>query len=221
MTRRTLAMTDKLYDYVLIASLREPALLQALRDETARFPNAQMQLAPEQGQFLAFLVRAIGARRTLELGVFTGYSALCVALALPSDGQIIACDVSEEWTAIARRYWQEAGVAHKIDLRIGPALGTLDALLDAGEEGAFDFAFIDADKDTYPAYYERCLQLLRPGGVIALDNVLQNGRVADEADHHPRTVAMRAFNAHLHQDERIDLTLLPIGDGLTLARKRV
>ncbi len=221
MSRRTLTMSDDLYDYLLGASLREPALLQELRDETAHLPNAQMQLAPEQGQFLAFLVRAIGARRTLEIGVFTGYSSLCVALALPSDGQIIACDVSEEWTVTARRYWQEAGVASKIDLRIAPALQTLDGLLDVGEEGAFDFAFIDADKEAYPDYYERCLQLLRPGGVIAIDNVLRNGRVADPADQQPGTVAMRAFNAHLHQDERIDLSLLPIGDGLTLARKRL
>lgn len=221
MSRRTLTMSDDLYDYLLGASLREPALLQELRDETAHLPNAQMQLAPEQGQFLAFLVRAIGARQTLEIGVFTGYSSLCVALALPSDGQIIACDVSEAWTAIARRYWREAGVESKIDLRIAPALQTLDGLLDAGEEGAFDFAFIDADKEAYPDYYERCLQLLRPGGVIAIDNVLRNGRVADPADQRPDTVAMRAFNAHLHQDERIDLSLLPIGDGLTLARKRL
>jgi predicted O-methyltransferase YrrM len=221
MTRQTLAMNDELHEYLLAASLREPALLQQLRDETGRLPNAQMQLAPEQGQFLAFLVRAIGARRTLEIGVFTGYSSLCVALSLPSDGQIVACDVSEEWTATARRYWEAAGVASKIDLRIAPALQTLDGLLDTGEEGAFDFALIDADKPTYPNYYERCLQLLRPGGVIAIDNVLRDGRVADPADHHPGTVAMRAFNAHLHQDERIDLSLLPIGDGLTLARKRL
>jgi len=220
MSRRTLTMTDPLYEYLLASSLREPPLLQQLREETARMPNAQLQLSPEQGQFLAFLVRAIGARRTLELGVFTGYSALCVALALPPDGRVVACDVSEEWTSIARRYWDAAGVAAKIDLRIAPALQTLDDLIAEGEAGAFDFAFIDADKDTYPAYYERCLTLLRPGGVIAIDNVLRNGCVADPADQRPGTVAMRAFNAHLHRDERIDLSLLPIGDGLTLARKR-
>jgi predicted O-methyltransferase YrrM len=220
MTRRTLAMTDDLYDYILASSLREPAVLQELRDETAHRPNAQMQIAPEQGQFLAFLVRAIGARRTIEIGVFTGYSSLWVALALPADGQIIACDVSEEWTAVARRFWEDAGVASKIDLRIGPALDTLDALLDAGEEAAFDFAFIDADKEKYPDYFERCMQLVRPGGVIAIDNVLRGGRVADPAYQRAGTAAMRAFNTKLHQDERIDLSLLPIGDGLTLARKR-
>jgi predicted O-methyltransferase YrrM len=220
MSRRTLTMTDPLYDYLLAASLREPPLLRQLREETARMPNAQLQLAPEQGQFLAFLVRTIGARCTLELGVFTGYSALCVALALPPDGRIVACDVSEEWTGIARRYWEAAGVADKIDLRIAPALQTLDGLIAGGAAATFDFAFIDADKDAYPAYYERCLALLRPGGVIAIDNVLRNGSVADPSDQRPGTVAMRAFNTLLHEDTRIDLSLLPIGDGLTLARKR-
>lgn len=220
MSRRTLAMTDELYDYVLVASLREPAPLRRLREETARLPRAQMQLAPEQGQLLAFIARTIGARRTLEIGVFTGYSALWVALALPPDGRIVACDVSEEWTAVARRYWAAAGVAEKIDLRIAPALETLDHLIAGGEAGSFDFALIDADKETYPAYYERCLRLLRPGGVIAIDNVLRDGRVADPADRRADTTAMRAFNARLHEDARVDLTLLPIGDGLTLARKR-
>lgn len=220
MTRRTLAMTDELYEYLLAASLREPALLRQLREETANLPNARLQIAPEQGQFLAFLVRAIGARRTLELGVFTGYSSLCVALALPPDGRIVACDVSEEWTAVARRYWETAGVAGKVDLRIAPALQTLDLLITGADAGSFDFAFIDADKEAYPAYYERCLCLLRPGGLMAIDNVLRGGRVADPADHRAATVAMRAFNAYLRNDERIDLSLLPIGDGLTLARKR-
>lgn len=220
MSRRTLAMTDEIYDYVLAASLREPPLLQRLRDETARMPKANMQLAPEQGQFLAFLARVIGARRTLEVGVFTGYSSLCVALALPADGQIIACDVSEEWTAIARRYWAEAGVADKIDLRIAPAVHTLDSLIASGQSETYDFAFIDADKEQYPAYYERALRLLRPGGVIAIDNVLRDGQVADPMNQRPGTVAVRAFNAQLHSDERIDLSLLPVGDGLTLVRKR-
>lgn len=220
MSRRTLAMTDEIYDYVLAASLREPPLLQRLRDETARMAQSNMQLAPEQGQFLAFLVRAIGARRTIEVGVFTGYSSLCVALALPADGQIIACDVSEEWTAIARRYWAEAGVTDKIDLRIASAVQTLDGLIASGQSETFDFAFIDADKEQYPAYYERALRLLRPGGVIAIDNVLRDGQVADLTNQRPGTVAIRAFNAQLHTDERIDLSLLPVGDGLTLVRKR-
>lgn len=220
MSRQTLAMTDALHEYVLSVSLREADALRRLRDETAAMPHANMQLAPEQGQFLALLVRLIGARRTLEVGVFTGYSSTAIALALPPDGRVIACDVSEEYTAVARRYWAEAGVADKIDLRIGPALGTLDALLAAGEADAFDFAFIDADKPNYPHYYERALRLVRPGGLIALDNTLQNGRVADPNAMGESVRIIRALNTHLHGDARVDVSLVPIGDGLTLARKQ-
>jgi len=179
-----------------------------------------MQSAPEQGQFMALLVRLMKARRTLEVGVFTGYSALMVALALPPDGQVVACDVSEEYTAIARRYWEAAGVAHKIDLRLAPALDTLDGLLAEGQAGSFDFAYIDADKVTYDAYYERTLALLRPGGLITIDNMFQGGRVADASVSTPSVDAVRALNEKLHHDERIDLSLLPLADGLTLALKR-
>lgn len=220
MSRRTLAITDALYDYILANSLREPAVLRRLREETAALPNAGMQISPEQGQFMALLVELLGARRTLEVGVFTGYSSLVVALALPPDGRVVACDVSEEYTAIARRYWAEAGVAEKIDLRLGPAVATLDQLLAAGDAGTFDFAFIDADKERYDRYYEQTLQLLRPGGLIAIDNVLQAGRVADPATNNDAVNAIRALNAKIHRDERVTASLLPLGDGLTLARKR-
>lgn len=221
MTRsKTLHLSNELYEYLLSISLREPELLFKLREETARHPRANMQVAPEQGQFLGFLVKLIGAKKTLELGVFTGYSSLSVALALPSDGKIIACDVSEEFTDIARRYWQAAGVADKIDLRLAPAIETLDKLLSAGEAGSFDFAFIDADKENYYAYYERVLQLIRPGGLIAVDNVLWSGRAANADVQDSATNAIREFNNKLHQDERIDLSLISIADGLTLAIKR-
>lgn len=219
MSNRTLTIDDRLYDYMLAVSLREPAILRRLREETAALAESAMQIAPEQGQFMAFLVESLGVRRALEIGTFTGYSALTVALALPADGRLIACDVSEEWTAIARRYWREAGVADKIDLRLGPALDTLDRLIADGESGGFDFAFIDADKENYDGYFERVLALLRPGGVIAVDNVLWSGRVADPGDDDADTRAIRAFNRKLHEDRRISLSLLPIADGLTLARK--
>jgi predicted O-methyltransferase YrrM len=179
-----------------------------------------MQIAPEQGQLMAVLARMIGARRAIEVGVFTGYSSLVVALALPPDGKLLACDVSEEYTVVAQRYWREAGVDHKIDLRLAPALDTLDGLLAGGEAGRFDFAFIDADKERYTDYYERCLALLRPGGLILIDNVLWSGEVADPAVTSPAVVAIRELNRKLHHDDRIDLSLLPIADGLTLARKR-
>ncbi|MBD2194992.1 MULTISPECIES: class I SAM-dependent methyltransferase [Calothrix] len=219
MTNQTLGLEPNLYNYLLSVSLREPEILTQLRQETAQHPMAMMQIAPEQGQFMALLVQLIGAQKTLELGVFTGYSTLIVALALPSDGKVVACDVSEEFTAIARRYWQQAGVADKIDLHIAPALETLDNLLATGEAETFDFAFIDADKSNYDAYYERSLQLIRPGGLIAIDNVLWSGRVADAQVKDNRTRKIRAFNEKLHQDQRITLSLVPIGDGLTLARK--
>jgi len=220
MSRRTLNLTDELYDYLLDASLREPEVLRRLREETGRMEKAQMQIAPEQGQFMALLVRLLGARRALEVGVFTGYSALATACALPEDGYVLACDTSDEWTAVARRYWREAGVDHKVDLRLAPAAETLQGLLDAGDTEPFDFAFIDADKAGYDRYYEQCLALLRPGGLVALDNVLWGGSVADPAKRDADTEALRALNAKLREDERIDLSLVPIADGLTLARKR-
>jgi caffeoyl-CoA O-methyltransferase len=220
MSRRTLPLDDRLYDYLLAVSLREPDAMRRLREETARHPQAEMQIAPEQGQFMGLLARLIGARKCLEVGVFTGYSALAVALALPFDGLLVACDVSEEFTSIGRRYWREAGVDQLIRLELGPAVRTLDALLAGGEGATFDFAFIDADKPSYALYVERSLALLRPGGLLAIDNVLWSGKVADPAVHDADTDAIRALNAQLLADERIDLSLLPVGDGLTLARKR-
>lgn len=220
MTRQTLNLTPDLYDYLLAVSLREPDVLRQLREETAQHPRSQMQIAPEQGQFMRLLVELLGVKQALEIGVFTGYSALSVALALPPDGELVACDVSEEYTAIAQRYWQQAGVADKIDLRIAPALDTLAALLAEGRANTFDFAFIDADKINYEAYYERALELVRPGGLIAVDNVLWYGRVADPQTEAPSTRTIQAFNAKLHQDERVSISLVPIGDGVTLARKQ-
>jgi caffeoyl-CoA O-methyltransferase len=217
---RQLNLDERLYRYLVEHSVREPQVLRELREETAKLPMAGMQIGPDQGQFMALLVKLMGAKRCLEIGVFTGYSSLSVALALPSDGKIIACDVSEEWTAIARRYWEKAGVAHKIDLRLGQALATLDALRSRDGEGSFDFAFIDADKGNYLAYYERCLTLLRRGGLIAVDNTLWSGDVANPDNQKSDTVSLRRFNEALHRDERIDLAMLPVGDGLTLALKR-
>lgn len=220
MSKQTIGLDNQLYDYLLSASLREPEILRQLRQETANLPNAMMQIAPEQGQFMALLVQLMGATKTLEVGVFTGYSSLSVALALPPEGKIIACDVSEEYTSVARRYWQAAGVADKIDLRLAPAIDTLDQLLAEGQAGTFDFAFIDADKNNYEGYYERSLQLVRPGGLIAIDNVLWSGRVADPQDRDKSTQSIRNLNKKLHQDERVTLSLVPIADGLTLALKR-
>jgi predicted O-methyltransferase YrrM len=220
MTKKTLGLDNPVYDYLLSVSLREPNILQQLRDETAHLPMAMMQISPEQGQFMALLVQLLGATKTLEIGVFTGYSSLCVALALPPNGEIVACDVSEEYTTIARRYWDAAGVADKIDLRLAPALDTLDKLLAAGQDETFDFAFIDADKANYENYYERSLQLIRPGGLIAIDNVLWSGKVADAQVQDNQTKCIRAFNEKLHHDERVTLSLVPIADGLTLALKR-
>jgi len=219
MSKQTLGLEQNLYDYLLSISLREPAILTQLRQETAQMPRSIMQISPEQGQFMALLIKLIGAKKTLEIGVFTGYSSLVVALALPADGKIVACDVSEEFTSIARRYWQKAGVADKIDLHIAPALETLDKLLTAGEAGTFDFAFIDADKGNYENYYERCLELIRPGGLIAIDNVLWSGKVAETEIQDNQTNKIRALNRKLHQDSRITLSLVPIADGLTLAMK--
>jgi len=213
-------ISDELAAYIRSVSLREPDILRRLREETASRPDAMMQLSPEQGQFLGMLVHLTGARRTIEVGVFTGLSALHVALALPADGRIVACDVNAQTTAIARRYWSEAGVEEKIDLRIAPAAHTLDALVQEGAGESFDFAFVDADKENYQHYYELVLKLLRPGGLAAFDNVLWHGRVIDDAVQDADTRAIRAFNANLHMDNRVWLSLVPLGDGLTLACKR-
>src|SRR5579864_2770465 len=215
-----LTIDDALWNYMRRVTLREPAILRRLREETASHPHAAMQISPEQGQFMALLIHLLGARRCLEIGVFTGYSALSVALALPDDGHIIACDVNEEWTSIARRYWREAGVERKIDLRLGPALKTLDDLIAQGQGGRFDFVFIDADKENYANYYERALVLVRPRGLIAVDNVLWDGKVIDSKVKDADTRAIRAFNESLHHDERVWLSMLPIRDGLTLACKK-
>jgi predicted O-methyltransferase YrrM len=200
--------------------VREHPAQTALRDATRKHPHGSMQISPEQGQFMSLLVRLIGARRAIEVGVFTGYSALTVALALPDDGRLLACDISDDYTRVGRPFWQQAGVAHKIDLQIAPALQTLDARLAAGEGGQYDFAFIDADKSGYDGYYERCLKLLRIGGLIAIDNVLWSGDVARPAAAGTDTAALQALNDKLYRDERVDVSMLPIGDGLTLARKR-
>ena len=220
MSRRTLELTDPLYNYLLANSLREPEVLGRLREETAGLRGSGMQIGPEQGQFMALLVQLMGARRCIEIGTFTGYSALAVALALPADGEIIACDVNEETTAVARRYWQEAGVAEKIDLRLAPALETLQALTAAGGAGSYDFVFIDADKSNYDAYYESALTLLRPGGLIAVDNVLWGGAVIDSTSDDKDTRAIRALNAKIASDQRVSCSLLPLGDGLMLAFKQ-
>lgn len=220
MSNRSIGLDGPLYDYLLSASLREHPALARLRAETASHPQVNMQIAPEQGQFMALLVKLIGAVRCIEVGVFTGYSSLAVALALPPTGSIVACDISEEYTAMARRHWAAAGMAGRIKLRIAPALQTLDELLAEGGAGSYDFGFIDADKGAYADYFERLLALLRPGGLVTVDNTLWGGDVADPANTAADTVAIRAFNARLQADERVDLSLVPIGDGLTLARKR-
>jgi caffeoyl-CoA O-methyltransferase len=217
---RRLIITDDIHRYLVEHSVREPAVLARLRAATESLPEAGMQIGPEQGQLMALLAKLIGARRCIEVGVFTGYSSLAVALALPEDGRILACDVSEQWTAIARKFWREAGVEHKIELKLQPAVRTLEQLLAAGEAGRYDFAFVDADKPAYDAYYELLLKLLRPGGLMALDNTLWSGAVANPNEREPNAVALRTLNDKLHRDERVDLSLLPVGDGLTLVRKR-
>jgi predicted O-methyltransferase YrrM len=220
MSNKTLNLDEELASYLWRVTDREPDILRRLRAETASHPRSGMQICPEQGQFMVMLMELLGAKKTLEVGVFTGYSSLVVALALPADGHITALDISDEYTSIARRYWAEAGVAGKIDLRIAPALETLDALIADGQSGSYDFSFIDADKSGYDAYYERSLTLLRKGGLIAIDNVLWGGAVADPRQNDEDTAALRALNEKLHLDERVSLSMLPIGDGLTLARKR-
>lgn len=218
--KRTIGLDDTVYGYLLDHSLREPPVMAALRAETDALAMSRMRSSAEQVQFLGLLLKAIGAKRLLEVGVFTGYATLGFALALPEGGEVVALDVSEEWTSMGRRYWSKAAVASRIDLRLAPALDSLDRLIADGQADSFDFAFIDADKVNYGAYVERCLTLVRRGGLIAVDNVLWSGRVADPDEDDPDTVAIRALNDALVHDDRIDLSMLPIGDGLTLARRR-
>lgn len=227
MEKSEIRFSKELRDYVL-SSLREPEVLNRLRKETDSDPNAIMQIPPEQGQFMSFLVKVLGAKKTLEIGTYTGYSTLCVALALPKDGRVVACDINDNWASIGRKYWKEAGVEQKIDFRLGPALRTLEALIESGEAGSFDFAFIDADKGNYDQYYEKSISLLQPGGVIALDNVLLFGSVVDpdvlDADLRSRISdadidAMRKLNEKVRDDPRVEGTMLPIADGLALVRK--
>ena len=219
MSSKTLFMPDKVHAY-LVGTVRETSVQRRLRAVTAGIPGAGMQIAPEQGAFMQLLVRLLAAKRYLEVGTFTGYSALCVALAMPRSGRLVCCDVSEEWTSVARKFWAKAGVSHKVSLRLAPALATLDALLRAGQAGRFDFAFIDADKENYLNYYERCLKLVRRGGLIAADNTLWGGSVAEPVIRDVDTRAIRAFNGRLKRDRRVQAALVPIGDGLTLAYKR-
>jgi len=216
----TLGLPEELHAYLLDVGVREPDLLRELRDETAAMPEHDMQIAPEQGALMALLVELTGARRCLEVGTFTGYSSLSVALALPADGRLVCIDLSREWTDVARRYWAQAGVADKIELRLGSALDTLDAMVAEGLAGTFDFAFLDADKDNYPAYADRILRLLRPGGLLAIDNVFWGGDVADPGVDTVSVRAIRSLNRMLASDERVSLAMVPIADGLTLARKR-
>lgn len=220
MGKRTIDLTDELYDYSLSVSLRDSDVLARLRDETNRLEYGVMQISADQGQFMGMLVKILDAKRIIEVGTFTGYSALVMAQSMAAEGQIVACDVNEEWTTIARRYWEEAGVSSKICLHLAPAIETLKTLVAAGESNQFDMAFIDADKQNYKSYYEACLTLMRPGGVILVDNVFWGGSVADKTVNDPDTVAIREFNAYLRDDQRVDISMLPLGDGVTLARKR-
>lgn len=219
MSRQTITLTESLHTYLLDHSLREPEVLERLRIETSRLAESNMQIAPEQGQFMALLVKLMAARKIIEVGTFTGYSSTAMAMALPENGLIICCDLSWSWTSVAREYWLEAGVDNKIDLRLAPALSTMHLLIDEGWDD-FDMAFIDADKENYMDYYEAALKLLRPGGLIMVDNVLWGGDVVDEQKHDPSTETIRDFNRFVYEDERIDMSLVPLGDGLSLLRKR-
>ena len=220
MATKTLNLTDELYEYMLNTSLRESSVLQELRRETSTLSNSIMQISPEQGQFMRFLVELIGAEKTLEIGTFTGYSALSAALALPEDGQVIACDINTEWTEIAKKYWKKAGVDRKISLKLAPAEETLRALISSKQSNSFDFAFIDADKTSYDTYYELCLVLLRKGGLMLIDNVFRSGNVVDPDDNQPETCALRSLNEKILKDERVSISMLPVSDGITLAVKR-
>jgi len=220
MSSSTLQLNEKVHDYLLGHSLRESTACQQLREETRPMKMGMMQVSPEQGQFMAFLVELTGTRKAVEVGTFTGYSALCVAQALPEEGMLVCCDVSEEWTAVGKKYWEQAGVSDRIDLRIGPAVDTLKVMRDAGEEGTFDFGFIDADKANYQSYYEHVIALLRTGGLLLIDNVLWGGSVANPDKTDEDTEAIRALNTFVHHDDRVSLSMLPVGDGLTLALKR-
>ncbi len=220
MSTRTYQLDEDLHHHLVQTTVRDTDVMRRLRDRTAEMPEAGMQIAPEQGQFMQFLINAVGAKRCLEIGTFTGYSALVVALALPEDGTLIACDVSDEYTSVGRPFWEEAGVAHKIDLRLGPGVASLRSLLADGYANTFDFAFIDADKPSYPDYYELCLELVRPGGVIAIDNTLWGGRIADPTHQDTGVQMIRTLNKRIRNDERVDMSLVPIGDGLMLACKR-
>jgi predicted O-methyltransferase YrrM len=220
MSNISIGLTPELHDYLVRHGVREPEILRRLRDETASLPQRNMQIAPEQGAFMAMLVGLSGAHRAIELGTFTGYSSLAVLLAMPPDGTIVCCDISDEWTSVARRYWAEAGVADRVDLRLAPALETLDALLASGAAGTFDFAFIDANKVDYPDYHERILKLLVSGGIAVYDNVLWAGGVLDESKTDADTMGVRRLNERLATDERVTISMIPVGDGLTLARKR-
>lgn len=220
MSSRATFLTEELYIYLKNVSLREPEVLQQLREVTAPFSTSAMQISPEHGQFMRLLIKLINAKRTIEAGVYTGYSALSVALSLPEDGYMLACDINEEWTTLAREFWGKAGVAHKIELRLAPAAETLQKFIDDGYESSFDFAFIDADKGGYDVYYEQCLKLIRQGGLIMLDNMLFHGLVSDVDANDNTTKAIRAMNNKILKDERVDISLLPVGDGVTLARKK-
>jgi Predicted O-methyltransferase len=219
MTRKTINITDQVYDYLLSVSLKESAVQRELRMETAKHPHANMQISPDQGQFLAMLIRLMQAKNIIEIGVFTGYSTLCMATALPENGRIIACDINQDYTDIARKYWRKAGVFNKIELILAPAIGTLDKLLARGQRGQYDFVFIDADKPEYPDYYERSLELLRKGGLIVIDNVLWSGRPADPHKNDAETTAIREFNEYLYADARVMICMLPVADGISLAQK--
>ena len=220
MSNVSIGLPPDLHAYLVRYGVRELEILRRLREETASLPQHDMQIAPEQGALMALLVRLSGARRAIELGTFTGYSSLAVVLAMPPDGTIVCCDISDEWTAVARRYWAEAGVADRVELRLAPALETLDALLAGGAAGSFDFAFIDASKEDYPDYHERIIQLLGQGGLAIYDNVFWDGDVIDDSKTDPDTVGVRRLNERLATDERVTISMIPVGDGLTLARKR-
>ena len=220
MSQKSLGLSPELYHYLLKVTPPESPLLKALREETRKLPEANMQITPEQGQFMALIAQLMGARKLLEIGVFTGYSALAVMQSLPEDARLVALDISETWTSVAKNYWQRAGLAHRIDLKIGPAIETLIQLLEQGQAGCFDFVFIDADKERYRDYYECALSLLRPGGIILIDNLLWGGRVVDESVSDSDTQAIRNFNRFLAGDVRVDYCLLPVADGLGLALKR-